>query len=77
LDEFRASLRAMVSRVKKTKAPFSVDQSDGDGSAQRHARARAAAESFSVDQTGDEARAEAVVNVDDGDVRGAGVEHSE
>ena len=77
MDEFRASLRAMVSRVKKTKAPFSVDQSDGDGSAQRHARARAAAESFSVDQTGDEARAEAVVNVDDGDVRGAGVEHSE
>ena len=77
MDEFRASLRAMVSRVKKTKASFSVDQSDGDGSAQRHARARAAAESFSVDQTGDEARAEAVVNVDDGDVRGAGVEHSE
>jgi hypothetical protein len=77
MDEFRASLRAMVSRVKKTKAPFSVDQSDGDGSAQRHAHARAAAESFSVDQTGDEARAEAVVNVDDGDVRGAGVEHSE
>jgi CHAD domain-containing protein len=77
MDEFRASLRAMVSRVKKTKAPVSVDQSDGDGSAQRRARARAAAESFSVDQTGDEARAEAVVNVDDGDVRGAGVEHSE
>jgi len=51
--EFRASLRAMVLRVKKTK------------------------ESFSVDQAGDETRAEAVVNVDDGDVRGAGVEHSE
>jgi CHAD domain-containing protein len=53
MDEFRASLWAMVSRVKKTK------------------------ESFSIDQAGDEARAEAVVNVDDGDVRGAGVEHSE
>ena len=53
MDEFRASLRAMVSRVKKTK------------------------ESFSVDQAGDEASAEAVVDVDDGDVRGAGVEHSE
>jgi CHAD domain-containing protein len=53
MEEFRAGLRAMVSRVKKTK------------------------ESFSVDQAGDETRAEAVVNVDDGDVRGAGVEHSE
>ena len=53
MDEFRASLWAMVSRVKKTK------------------------ESFSVDQAGDETRAEAVVNIDDGDVRGAGVEHSE
>src|SRR5215813_8378904 len=53
MGEFRASLMAMVSRVKKTK------------------------ESFSVDQAGDEARAEAVVNVDDGHVRGAGVEHSE
>ena len=53
MDEFRASLWAMVSRVKKTK------------------------ESFSVDQAGDKARAKAVVNVDDGDIRGAGVEHSE
>ena len=53
MDEFRASLWAMVSRVKKTK------------------------ESFSVDQAGDETRAEAVVNIDDGDVRGAGIEHSE
>jgi CHAD domain-containing protein len=77
MGEFRASLRAMVSRVKKIKASFSVDQSDGGGSAQYRARALAAAESFPVDQTGDEARAEAVVNVDDGDVRGAGVEHSE
>ena len=53
MGEFRASLRAMVSRVKKTK------------------------ESFSVNQAGDEARAEAVVDVDDGDVRGAGIKHSE
>jgi hypothetical protein len=101
MDEFRASLRAMVSRVKKTKESFSADQTGGDGPAryrarkqvgaesfavdqagddglgQRRAREQADAESFSVDQAGDEARAEAVVNVDDGDVRGAGVEHSE
>src|SRR5437764_10836666 len=32
---------------------------------------------LSVDEAGDEARAEAVVNVDDRDVRGAGVEHAE
>src|SRR5438477_7616297 len=32
---------------------------------------------FAVDEAGDEARAEAVVNVDDRDVRGAGVEHAE
>src|SRR5437763_11841119 len=31
----------------------------------------------SVDEAGDEARAEAVVYVDDRDVRGAGVEHAE
>ena len=74
MDEFRASLRAMVSRVKKTKESFSVDQSGGDGSAQYRPRQRAAAESFSVDQTGDEARAEAVVDVDDGDAEWALVE---
>jgi CHAD domain-containing protein len=119
MDEFRASLRAMVSRVKKTRRAdedhetreaalsviatteiFSVDQTGDDGLARRRVREQAAAEVFSVDQTGDEevahyrarelavaesfsvdqtrdeARAEAVVNVDDGDVRGAGVEHS-
>src|SRR2546423_14767747 len=32
---------------------------------------------LSVDEAGDEARAEAVVYVDDRDVRGAGVEHAE
>jgi CHAD domain-containing protein len=44
MGEFRASLKALVSRVKKTKG------------------------SFSVDQTGDKARAEPVVNVDHSDV---------
>lgn len=77
MGEFRASLKAMVSRVKKTKASFSVDQTGADGFVQYPAHEQAAAELFSVDQTGDEARAEAVVNVDDGYVRGAGVEHSE
>lgn len=100
MDEFRASLKAMVSRVIKPKrerhAPgedhekcepalrvvagpenSSVDQTSGEDSMRRRARKQAAAESFSVDQAGDEARAEAVVNVDDSDVRGAGIEHPE
>ncbi|HEU0175259.1 MAG TPA: CHAD domain-containing protein [Blastocatellia bacterium] len=100
MNEFRASLKAMVSRVIKPKrerpapsedletrepvlrmiaAPesFHADQAGGEEMAQRRARKKAAAESFSVDQAGDEARAEAVVNVDDGDVRGAGIEHPE
>ena len=32
---------------------------------------------FAIDQTGDEARAESVIYIDDGDVGGAGVEHAE
>jgi hypothetical protein len=56
---------------------FCGDQNGAGGSAQRPARNQGAAESLPVDQTGDEAGAEAVVNVDDGDVRGAGIEHSE
>jgi CHAD domain len=77
MDEFRASLKAMVSRVKKTKREqpetdedhetrepvlrvvaddeiFSVDQIGDDGLAHRRPRERMAAESFYVDQTGDE-----------------------
>src|SRR5262245_55016741 len=50
---------------------FSADQTGDEEVAQYRARELAVAESFSVDQAGDEARAEAVVNVDDGDVRGA------
>jgi hypothetical protein len=97
MDEFRATLKAMVSRVNKLKrertvpsedqetrervlrmiaAPesspadqaASFDQAGDRELARRGARKQAAAESFSVNQTGDEARAEAVVNVDDGDV---------
>ncbi len=44
---------------------------------ERRACERAGDESLPVDQTGDEARAEAIVDIDDSDVRGAGVEHSE
>jgi hypothetical protein len=91
MNEFRASLRAMVSRVIKTKrerrdssedhenrepllrvipgAENSTDDQPGDEeSSQYGRREKVAAKSFSVDQTGDEARAEAVVNVDDRDV---------
>jgi hypothetical protein len=91
MDEFRASLKAMVSRVIKPKRErhasseehenrepllrvvagaetASDDQAGEEDSAQYHRREQVAAKSFSVDQTGDEARAEAVVNVDDGDV---------
>jgi len=63
MDEFRGSLEAMASRAQKTTR------------AQENRELRepalhviSAAESFSIDQTGDEARAEAIVNVDDGDV---------
>jgi hypothetical protein len=103
MEEFRASLNAMVSRgikPKRGRAPASEDQENrepvlrvitaadvfpgdqnggegNEGLAQRPARKQGAAESLSVDQTGDEAGAEAVVNVDDGDVRGAGIEHPE
>jgi hypothetical protein len=100
MDEFRASLKAMVSRVIKPKRErhdpeedhenrepalrvvagpeiSSANQTGDEDSIQRRAHKQAAAESFSVDQTGDESRAEAVVNVDDRDVRGAGIEHPE
>jgi hypothetical protein len=95
MDEFRASLNAMVSRVTKPKKErhtpgadheirepllrmitaeiFPMDQNGGEGSAPEQIDE----ESFSVDQTGDETGAEAVVNVDNGDVRGAGIEHAE
>jgi hypothetical protein len=68
MGEFRASLKAMVSRVKKKKESFSVDQTGDEEIVQYRAREQAGAESFSVDQTGDEARAKTVVDVDDGDV---------
>jgi transcriptional regulator of heat shock response len=63
MDEFRESLKAMASRAKKTKRTQ-------ENREQREPvlHVISAAGSFSVDQTGDEARAEAIVNVDDGDV---------
>lgn len=63
MDEFRESLKAMASRAKKTKRTQ-------ENREQREPvlHVISAAESFSVDQTGDEARAEAIVNVDDSDV---------
>jgi hypothetical protein len=89
MDEFRASLNAMVSRVTKPKRERAAPPSPNNDHETREPVLRmitAAAifpvdqngeESFSVDQTGDETGAEAVVNVDDGDVRGAGIEHPE
>lgn len=76
MEEFRASLKAMVSRVKKTKQER-PDPNEDHETREPVLRVVATAESFSVDQTGDKACAKAVVNVDDGDVRGAGIEHSE
>jgi len=65
MDEFRESLKAMASRVKKTKrAPTPENRERREPVLHM----LGPAESFSVDQTGDEARAEAVVNVDDGHV---------
>lgn len=63
MDEFRESLKAMASRAKKTKRTQ-------ENSEQREPvlHVISAAESFPVDQTGHEARAEAIVNVDDSDV---------
>ncbi|MGH9754455.1 MAG: CHAD domain-containing protein [Blastocatellia bacterium] len=77
MDEFRASLKAMVSRVQYRARKQAIQYRAREQAIQYRAREQAGAELFSVDQTGDEARAEAVVDVDDGDVRGAGVEHSE
>lgn len=61
MDEFRESLRAMASRARKTKRAQRAED-------QPVLRVITPAESLSVDQTGDEACAETVVNVDDGDI---------
>ena len=65
MDEFRESLKAMASRAKKTKR---TQSSENHQQREPVLHVISAAESFSVDQTGDEARAETIVNVDDGDV---------
>ncbi|MGH9766877.1 MAG: CHAD domain-containing protein [Blastocatellia bacterium] len=78
MDEFRESLKAMASRAKKAKRAQSTQNGKNGKEPETREpllRVIAAAESFPVDQTGDEPRAEAVVNIDDGNVRGAGVEH--
>ena len=63
MDEFRGSLEAMASRAEKTtRAQENREQREPA------LHMISAAESFSIDQTGDKARAEAIVNVDDGDV---------
>jgi CHAD domain len=86
MDEFRASLNAMVSRVTKPKRERFAPGADHETrepvlrvitAAENFPVDQNGEESFSVDQAGDEAGAEAVVNVDDGDVRGAGIEHPE
>jgi len=63
MDEFRGSLKAMASRAQKTKR---TQESREQLEPVLHVIN--ASESFSIDQTGDEAGAEAVVNVNDGDV---------
>jgi hypothetical protein len=65
MDEFRASLKAMASRAKKTKRAQTPENRQ-----QREPVLHmiSPAESFPVDQTGDEASSEAIVDVDDGDV---------
>ncbi len=71
MEEFRNSLKAMVSRARKTRRAQSTNNGqDGENREQTGPVLKmiAGAESFSVDQTGDETRAEAVINVDDGDV---------
>ncbi|MGE0130979.1 MAG: CHAD domain-containing protein [Blastocatellales bacterium] len=65
LDEFRESLRAMASRAKKSKLPHRPENSEAR---EPVLRVIAPAESLPVDQTGDETSAEAVVNVNDGNV---------
>jgi hypothetical protein len=69
--------REPVLRVITAAEIFPGDQNGDEESERRRAPEQAPEESFSVDQTGDEAGAEAVVNVDDGYVRGAGIEHPE
>jgi hypothetical protein len=61
MDEFRESLRAMISRARRPK------QAQRTGN-QPALRVIASTESFPVDQTGDESGAKAVVNVDDSDI---------
>ncbi len=63
LAEFRASLNAMISRAKE---PAQTQTAGSDEAAEPALHLVAAVNS--VDQAGDEARAEAIVNVDDGDV---------
>src|SRR5262249_25644806 len=53
MDEFRASLKAMVSRVNRLKRERSVPSENRD-TREPVLRVIAAPESFSVDQTGDE-----------------------
>jgi len=65
MNEFRESLKAMASRTKKTKR---TQPSENRDQREPVLHVISAGESFPVDQTGDEARAEAIVNVDDGDV---------
>ncbi|HEY8461833.1 MAG TPA: CHAD domain-containing protein [Blastocatellia bacterium] len=85
MEEFRESLKAMVSRIaspQKERADASEDHETRGPvlrvvAGHEAPAGQAAEESFPVDQAGDETGAEAVVDVDHGDVRGAGVEHSE
>jgi hypothetical protein len=71
MKEFRECFEAMAKRVKKTKRAKPAKNSMTDEPALpviSVANSLPAAKSLPIDQTGDEARAETVVDVDDGNV---------
>ena len=74
MEEFQEGLKAMAARAKKPKQAQSIAIGANDKNGKNREprepvlRVIAPAELFPVNQTGDEPRAEAVVDVDDGDV---------
>jgi hypothetical protein len=69
MEEFRDCLKVMASRVKKIKRSRDAESPPESQKGRAPSlRAIAAADSLPVDQTGDEARAEPVVDIDDRDV---------
>lgn len=65
LDEFRRGLKAMVIRAKEVRQRRPAEDHE---TREPVLRAITTAESFPVDETGDETRAETIVNIDDRNV---------